>query len=336
MPRTLLISVSDDRFGRKEGGYKTTQDKIHNLMNENSLGIELRQWTHDLLQHTDFYKRHKILLENIDPARNGRAYKPYVIFEAFQNIDFGDFIIYNDCSPELWNMDGIDFRNFELEILHRLVEKNNDILTSFVKWDKASPITNNGLGIHTHANFTLDRCINRMGLQKHRYDYQHASGFMAIRKTAETVEFVREWLHWNVIDECACMGRADVPGNYEFWDAEQHKKMGHRHDQSISGLLLNRMGANLVDIVSGYDGINPYNFLQYCRPGAIYNFISSNNTNIPGPDEILKGSRVKNEKGIELRVFEFQPENGIEWIVVGIHESSKYRTTKNTLTLIEQ
>jgi hypothetical protein len=337
MTRTLLVSVSDDRFGRKEGGYKATQDKIHKLFDENPLGIEIRQWTFDLLQHTPFYKLHKVLLNNIDPARNGRAYKPYVICEAFQNIDFGDFVIYNDCSPELWtNINGVDFSRFSLKILHALVEANNDILTSFVRWDKSNPITNNGLGIHTHANFTLERCIKRMGLEDHRYDYQHASGFIAIRKTPETVEFMREWLHWNVIDECACMGWANIPDNYEFWDQEASRKMGHRHDQSISGLLLNKRKADLVEIVSGYNGFNPYNFLQYCKPEAFYEFISSNNKNIPGPDEILKGSRVKNEKGIELLVFEFQPENGIEWIVVGRHESSKYRTTKNTLTLIEQ
>lgn len=340
MSRILLTTVSDDRFGRKEGGYKKTQDKIRALVQNDLsfMGIEIRQWDFTALQETAFYKANKTLLDNIDPARNGRAYKPFVIYEALQNVGFGDYVIYNDCSPELWEFDSrfldVSKTLFDANVLRGLIDQNNDILTCFVKWDTRSPITN-GLGIHTHANFTTERCINRMGMQAHKYDYQHASGFIGIRKTEATIEFVREWLHWNTIDECACMGRVSVPDNYEFWDEEEHKKMGHRHDQSISGLLLNKRGAMLVDMPKSI-GINPFNFLNYCRLGTDYQFISSNNTNVPGPNEILKGSTVENENGVLLRVFKFQYQDGQEWIVVGKHPGSLYRTKREHLKLIHQ
>lgn len=340
MSRAILVTVSDDRFGRKEGGYKRTQDYIRALhqLYFSHLGLEIRQWDFDMIRDTTFYKNNKTLLDNIDPARNGRAYKPFVIWEAMQHVDFGDYIIYNDCSPELWNQSEAAFgfisMRSDLSILKNLVDQNGDILSCFCKWDTRSPITN-GLGIHTHANFTLDRCIKRMGLEAYKYDYQHASGFIALRKSEKTLEYMREWMHWNCIDECASMGWAAKPDNYEFWDEEQIRKMGHRHDQSISGLLLNRMGANLLDL-KHHMGLNPYNFLTYCKSDTEYQFISSNNKNIPAHDEIIKGSTVVNENGVELTVYEFQPHNGIEHIRVGKNISSTYLTTRDHLTLLIQ
>lgn len=346
MIKTVLVTCSDDRFGRKEGAYYKTQLKIAEIFKNNkNFGIELRQWDWEKIKEAHFYKRNKILLDNIDPAKNGRAYKPLVIMEEFSYLDEGDFLIYNDCSPELWNMQD-NFKIPEwasLRIIHELTTRNDGILTCFVKWDYRNRLIN-GLGIHTHDNFTLDRCMERMGALEHRYDFQHASGLIVLQKTHKTFEFLKEWVYWNCIDDCACMGRASLPGDYSYWDAEQDKKMGHRHDQSISGLLLNKIGANLIDTpaktryynLNRPEIFNPYNFLRYCDISNDYQFISSNNQYNPSPDEIKKGSIVANAKGVELRVFEFAPEKGIEWIVVGINQSSCYKTTKEHLTLIKQ
>lgn len=337
MSRTILVTVSDDRFGRKDGAYKQTQYKIaHILISHNpNFGVELLQWDWTKIQHSDFYKAPKIktLLDNQDPARNGRAYKPLVIQHELHKLAFGDYLIYNDCSPELWPMpDNYEIPGkYNLAVLHDLVRINGGILSAFVKWDKQTPITN-GLGIHTHDNFTTDRCIKRMDAENHRYDYQHASGFIAIRKTEETVEFVREWVHFNCIDECAGMGRAEVADDYSFWDAEELHKMGHRHDQSISGILINKRGGNLIDLPA-YEGINPYNFLQYCRRDVEYQFISSNNKHIPGPNEIKKGSTVKNANGQILTVFEFAQYGEV---VVGKHRQSCYKTKVDKLILVKQ
>lgn len=338
MSRAILCTVSDDRFGRKDGAYKATQIRIDNLLEASpEFGCEVVQWDWAKIIETSFYKEHRLLLDNIDPARNGRAYKPFVIFDTLQRVDFGDYVIYNDCSPELWEVVFERHKSiphsYTLNTLRRLVDGNNDILTPFVKWDTKPQLTH-GLGIHTHENFTLERCIKRMHAEQHRHDFQHASGFIAIRKTQETLDFMREWLHWNCIDECASMGWAHIPNNYAFWNEEEGLKMGHRHDQSISGLMLNARGAYLIDMPMPYEGINPYNFLQYCRADVKYQFISSINQHQPKPFEIRKGSRVKNEKGVTMRVFEVWPENGVETYRVGIHKESTYKTTAENLTLI--
>jgi hypothetical protein len=338
MSRVVLCTVSDDRFGRKDGAYKATQIQVGNLIqNSRDFGVDIVQWDWIKLIETEFYRGHKLLLDNIDPARNGRAYKPFVIFDTLQKVAFGEIVVYNDCSPELWgrvlSWPSIP-AEYELGILERLVERNGDILSPFVKWDSKAQLTN-GLGIHTHDNFTLNRCIKRMSAWEHQHDFQHASGFIAIRKTQETMDFVREWMHWNCIDECASMGWAHVNNDYSFWNDEEGYKMGHRHDQSISGLLINKRGGYLIDQPLPYEDINPYNFLQYCRPNVKYQFINSINPSKPKADQIRKGSIVKNRKDVVMRVFEVWPENGEEVYRVGIHKESTYKTTAEHLKLIQ-
>jgi hypothetical protein len=178
--------------------------------------------------------------------------------------------------------------------------------------------------------------MNVMGLQKHRFDYMHASGMWCIRKTAATVAFVDEWLKWNCIDECASLGPADGDGsNMLYWWQEEHVKMGHRHDQSISGLLINKMGNNLVEIPDNCGDMHPYNFLQYCRKDVNYRFISSINPNkdISADRPLQKGDQVINSKGTALVVFGFEQDKGVEYVVVGKHPASAYKTLRENLTL---
>ncbi len=334
--KTLLCTVSDDRFGRKEGLYQATQKNILNLFQFNPhFGIkDFLMLTWDDISKTKFYEDNKTLLDNADAARNGRVYKPYTIKTALDSLNEGDFLIYTDCSPEMWKISP-DFYlgpELNLKVLKTLCTQNNGILSYFVKWDTRN-IGAGELGIHTHDNFTTHRCIDKMGLQQHSANFMHASGMIVLQKSQRTVDFVNEWLYWNCIDECACLGRANVPGDYSFWDfKEEFTKMGHRHDQSISGLLINKMGNNLIDIVHN-TSFQTYNFLNLCLPNYKYSFIDPN-TIINGPRRLKKGDKVKNQQDQELFIFEFRPSHGTEWILVGPHRESCYLTTKDKLTLI--
>ncbi len=154
----------------------------------------------------------------------------------------------------------------------------------------------------------------------------HASGFMCIQKSAKTMQFIEEWLYWNLIDECSCLGRHDIPNDYSYWDHnEELKKMGHRHDQSVSGLLINKHGYKLIDVI--YDTpFHTYNFLNFCKPGVKYNFIDPNH-NPETERRIKKGDTVINAQGKELIVFEVWPKDGIEILHIGLHRESLYATT---------
>jgi hypothetical protein len=337
MSKVLLCTVSDDRFGRKEGLYQVTQDKIEFIFKNNSFGItDILSLKWNDIELSNFFKENKSLLSNPDAARNGRAYKPYAISEGLKKINQGDFLIYTDCSPEMWNMQNefIISQDYNIDVIKNLCINNNGILSAFVKWDTRN-ISAGSLGIHTHENFTTDLCMHVMGLQQYSKSFMHASGMMVIQKLPHTISFVEEWLHYNCIDKCACLGRTEIPGDYSYWDfSEEYTKMGHRHDQSISGLLINKMNGSLIDIIYDTRGLHTYNFLNFCRLGKEYQFINSN-FNPDQEKRIKKGiNNVKNSAGIVLSVFEFRPENGIEWIIVGPHRESCYRTTADKLTPI--
>jgi hypothetical protein len=114
-----------------------------------------------------------------------------------------------------------------------------------------------------------------MGMQEYRYGLQHASGMLVFQKTKRSMDFVEEWLHWNLIDECASLGpTATILGNtWDYWNDEVVAgvgKIGHRTDQSISGLLVNRLKNKLVKETDDYC------FLNFCRRGKNYEFIDSN------------------------------------------------------------
>lgn len=93
MPRTIFVTVSDDRHGRKGGKYEKTQSHIHNFLKENkSFGVtdHVAITFKDYSQSSEF-KNNFESQSDIRPHVNGRAYKPYAIREALRKIDDGDF-----------------------------------------------------------------------------------------------------------------------------------------------------------------------------------------------------------------------------------------------------
>jgi hypothetical protein len=204
---------------------------------------------------------------------NGRCYKPFTILEALKSIEDGDFLIYNDVSPEHWRNLSFDTSIFSLDVIKNLCSSNGGILTTESIW-----IVDNEVAPHTHENFTTEACMNRMGMQKYRHSIQHASGMIVLQKSKKTVDFVSEWLKWNLIDECASLCSLDEPVK-DFYgvDVGSCGKVGHRHDQSISGLLLNDLNGKIVRNPGGF------NFLDFCRKDFNYEFIETNQ----GPSEYI-------------------------------------------------
>jgi hypothetical protein len=282
--KVILVTFADDRNGRKMGLYSETQDKCYVFFkNKNpSFGITdfLFMKFNDIIA-SDFYKKNKKMLDIPDADMNGRCYKPYAILEGLKKINNGDFLIYNDCSPELWNFIDtnkyIDNENYNINIIKQLCIKNNGILTSSVSVLMGDPIEN----YHRHEFYTLERCIQKMNLEKYKYSLQHASGMVVLQKTEKSVNFIKEWLKFNLIDEVASLGYINDATkntiNKNFWSEEYIYKSGHRHDQSISGLLINKMDNNLIIPPTEVNTLYPkYNFLSYCLLNYDYEFINSN------------------------------------------------------------
>jgi hypothetical protein len=79
------------------------------------------------------------------------------------------------------------------------------------------------------------------------------------------------------VDECG--GLKNTETGEDFWGEESsvHGKIGHRHDQSISGLLVNRMGGRLLNVADWWSPspTKTYNFLSFCKTDERYNFVDS-------------------------------------------------------------
>lgn len=342
MDKTILITVSDDRMGRKDGGYRITQDKIKELFDlNNDFGFVFQEHI-DFNQFSSlatYNEATKAFLNNIDPARNGRIYKPMFIKARLDELNMGDFLVYNDCSPEIWNLpvEQLDKGTFNLDVIKSLCVSNNDFLTAFVKWDD-KPLQKGDLGRHTHKHFTMDISLNTMydyygvGGNKFHDSYLCASGMICIRKTKNTTNIVDEWLRLSTIQECISLGNVWVENDYSFWEKESHiefgkpgYKLGHRHDQSILSFILNYYNYHYVDIL--YNELNPYNFLNFCRLNEQYEFINSNAKQFVRKSHIDVGDVVFNNKGIKLNVYDVYLRNNIWRYKVGINEGSCFETT---------
>jgi hypothetical protein len=332
----MLVSASDDRFGRKEGKYAETQKKMEAIFRNNpDFGIDrFLSMTWEDVKRTEYYEENKTLLDNPDASKNGRAYKVLAISEGLKQLQDGEFLIYSDCSPEIWEMEE-NFKipaGYNLNVLKELCSANGGILAAIVIWDNR-PIEPGELGIHTHENFTLDLCMREMGLMAFAKSFMPASGMIVFQKNEFTTDFVEEWLYWNSIDKCCALGKAGDPADWSYWEAEQYLKLGCRHDQSIFGLLMCKYGMKLVVPDTDPRGIPNHNPLRYCREDLCYRFVDPRE-NPSTERRIRKGDKVLNSAGTELTVWEIRRRDGRELLIVGAHPESCYATTVEKVTLI--
>jgi hypothetical protein len=163
MERLIFVTFSDDRYGRKNGMYGNTQDKVLKFLKQSNLGItDYLFLKFDDIINTEFYNKNQKMLEQSDPSMNGRCYKPYVILEGLKQINEGDYLIYNDVSPELWEF--IDDNHIvrpdicSLNVIKKLTSQNNDILTAYT----CVKMPHDNENYHRHEFFTLNRCMKRM------------------------------------------------------------------------------------------------------------------------------------------------------------------------------
>lgn len=335
----LLVTVSDDRAGRKEGRYRETQLKVQKIFENNpQFGIDkfMMRTVEDIvsdpaMQNHPALNDVLLFLQNTDATKNGRIYKPLVVAQALANTQPGDYVVYQDVSPEMWTMPE-DYKipeTYDINVLKRLCDENDGLLAALVIWDNR-PIKLGELGIHTHENFTLDRCMRAMELERFAKSFMPASGLIVVKNTLKTLNTILDWYEYCLNPECSSMGKPSDPNDYSFWDEEQYTKLGMRSDQSVLGLLMCRDGYNLIK-PSPDNGVPPHCLLRYCRPDIQYEFVDPN-INPSTERRIRKGDKVINAAGTELTVWEIRAN---ETLIVGKHPESCYATTADKVTLVE-
>lgn len=128
-------------------------------------------------------------------------WKPYIILEKLNEIDFGEFIYYQDSSR-------YDFTGIEQNI-HPICEYMNlnsiELLPGFL---------------------IKPECLKYMGYENNEdflNSFHYQTSPMILKKTNKTVEFITEWLKYCKIPEC-------IVKNVPY----------HQCDQAISNILLDK------------------------------------------------------------------------------------------------
>ena len=311
MNKTYFVTTSDNRSNRKGGLYQITQDKVKILLEKYQKNLQIDylrfyNWEY-MYNDKQFYNKYKYLIEWINADINGRIYKPYYILKTIEEANEGDFIIYNDVSPEIWDYPLNNEEqfikqispNYNLNCLKELCKSNNGIACFYPYYY----VENKKNYSHTHNLYTSKVCLSKMNADKYKHSLQPCTGILCFKKNKHTLKFVREWLENLSFIECASIcdinrvgvkiGPQIIVHNNEFFEStdgaltndiwidnvkEDPSIKGHRHDQSVFGLLINKYNYNLCFINKPSFIPNQWNFLNFCF-GDISRFTMVNSNN---------------------------------------------------------
>jgi len=191
-----LVTYANEKFEKKQNFLHDVHEKefCHHPMT--------REW----LETTDFYKENKEILDS--PIGNGWwAWKPYVILEAMNHAQDGDFVVYCDC--------GDMFSPGMRPYVEGEMEGTDDVSMLLV--------SNNRNG-----SFTKRDCFILMDCDEKDYwdEQQLEAGFMVWRVCDAAKGVMQNWLEY-------CLDLRIVGNDPSTEGEELTGFQVHRNDQSI-------------------------------------------------------------------------------------------------------
>lgn len=172
----------------------------------------------------NFKEKNKAILNAGGERRKGcYLWKPYFINKAVSQIEYGDYLIYLDAAGNYYRSrvsETISFmEKYGVEVVGsrngRYIEKEWTKRDVFIELECDTP--------------------------EYTEQYQCYAGFLMLKKTPDTVEFIRRWLtccqNYNLITDCPnILGKENYEGYRE-----------HRFDQSILSLLMTKDGVPYIE-----------------------------------------------------------------------------------------
>lgn len=236
--KTWLVSYAD-------GVFRESQRRL--VASAGGCGIdECRTWDRETLVDTTFYRLHRTVLD----ARRGAGYwlwKPFIIEETLKEAADDDLVVYADAGLEITG---------ELSPLFEICRARAPLLLFAGHYDDVG-----APGPNLCAKWTKRDCFVALDCDQPRYhDGQMLdASFIIVRKRADTMAFVREWLlHCArprlITDEPNVRG---LPNLRTFVE--------HRHDQSLLSLLAIREGLEIFRHPSQHG--NHLKLAPYREPG---------------------------------------------------------------------
>ena len=183
--------------------YERLQNRLQGYCEQ--YGLPHTKYTHQQLRETDFYAQNKSMLDEKRTAGYG-CWKPYIILDAFNRLNWGDIVCYMDVSTRLGGDPTSIINTVKDFWVHDTIYPNRE-------WCKRDA-------------FVLMDCDTPLYYDAH----QVWSGIVIARKTVTTIQLISDWMHFGCIRRIVSDDSSVLPNLPEFKDT--------RCDQTALTLLV--------------------------------------------------------------------------------------------------
>jgi hypothetical protein len=228
-----VLTYADDRFGRKGGGYKSTQLFIRETLHYHPDVKEVVTLDEKDLFNSALYREFKDWYDRpLHSGGAGNGFKPFFMLEVLARMSDGDYLLWHDSSPEIWDRNK-DYTKIRLKELMSICTQNRGILV---------PAWPDLLGDkHTHEMMTSPQCMDIMRVNRYIKSPQWCTSWVLVQKSEYVARLMKEWMHFMTKEECA-----SVDYSKEENRSANPKFVEHRYDQSVLTLLMLREGLGYV------------------------------------------------------------------------------------------
>jgi Ca2+/Na+ antiporter len=229
----VVLTYADDRFGRKDGGYKSTQSFIKQALADHPDVRDVITLDEKDLFSSTLYKKFKDWYDlPLHSGGAGNGFKPFFMLKILDRMSDGDYLLWHDSSPEIWDRDK-DYTKIRLRKFMRMCTLNRGILV---------PAFPSILGDkHTHEMMTTPQCMDIMGTSRYKENPQWCTSWVLVQKSKYVTQLLEEWMYFMTKTECASMSYLKEENK-----SANPKFVEHRYDQSVLTLLMLRDGLGYV------------------------------------------------------------------------------------------
>lgn len=188
--KLYLLNYADDRFKHKGGKFLENQARLNKSAQKQGID-HIISWKWPELAATSFYAENEEYL-NKNRFENGAVWKPFIVQQLLQEIEYGDIIFYYDC--------GAYTINRPVNILTNLCIRNGGTL--FHEWgEKNFKYTKRDAFVYMDCD--SPRYHNAVALQ---------NTWFLLQKNNFTVKFTHEWLKYNLDERIASYVKSNTCG----------------------------------------------------------------------------------------------------------------------------
>ena len=211
MQKTHCIIYTNENFRRYEDLHR---DKFENTDLVDSFFPYRREW----IETTEFYNQNKKILD----MKRGNGYwlwKPFILLTELEKMNWDDILVYQDAG-DILTRECFDYIKKELN------EGNQDFLFRInFDYEKNE--------VRRNKTWTKKDCFVLMDCDEEKYwdGFQVEAGTLFMRKTAEVIEFIKQWLDY-------CSNELIITDSENTTGQNDKSFIDHRHDQSILSNLV--------------------------------------------------------------------------------------------------